>query len=91
MEDRIHTHAHTHTQICIHMMVTLSQMGGCSVAVDCAANADTDADESLCKIIDSCCHGDAPVGRPQMPRAKRRREGEGEGEGVRVIIREQSG
>lgn len=46
------------------------------VRLHCAANGKTEADEPLCKIIDNSCHGDAPVGRPQMPRAKRQRESE---------------
>ena len=29
--------------------------------------------ESLCKIKDSSCHGDASVGRPQMPQAETER------------------
>lgn len=43
------------------------------VQLHCTANDETEADESLCKIIDNCCHGDAPVGRPKMPQAKKKR------------------
>lgn len=43
------------------------------VQLRCTADDETEADESLCKITDNCCHGDAPVGRPKMPRAKKKR------------------
>lgn len=42
----------------------------------CTANGETEADESLCKIIDNSCHGDALVGRPHTPQARKRRERE---------------
>lgn len=44
------------------------------VCLYCTANGETEADESLCKILDNSCHGDALVGRPQMPQAKKERE-----------------
>lgn len=55
------------------------------VQLHCTANDETEADESLCKIIDNCCHGDAPAGRPKMPQAKKK-ESETERERERDML-----
>jgi len=44
----------------------------------CSATGKPEADKSLCKIVDNSCYGDALVGWPEMPQAKKQRESERE-------------